>query len=110
MWMDARRREGSKFPEIDVFGDVYVRPGMSWPSPFIQRWWEEPVGSSGVRLPASSRDSDRVCGSSTGCWISDLDETLDQTLGRSRGHIVEGWGMPGGGNLDLVHRRSQTVR
>ncbi|BBG92486.1 hypothetical protein Prudu_000240 [Prunus dulcis] len=25
--MDARRREGSKFPEIDVFGDVYVRPG-----------------------------------------------------------------------------------
>ncbi|CAL8083258.1 unnamed protein product [Prunus armeniaca] len=25
--MDARRRRGSKFPEIDVFGDVYVRPG-----------------------------------------------------------------------------------
>ncbi|CAL9016891.1 unnamed protein product, partial [Prunus brigantina] len=25
--MDARRRGGSKFPEIDVFGDVYVRPG-----------------------------------------------------------------------------------
>ncbi|CAL8993807.1 unnamed protein product [Prunus brigantina] len=26
---------GSKFPAIDVFGDIYVRPGMSWPSPFI---------------------------------------------------------------------------
>ncbi|CAL2255121.1 unnamed protein product [Prunus armeniaca] len=25
--MDARWRGGSKFPEIDVFGDVYVRPG-----------------------------------------------------------------------------------
>ncbi|VVA39916.1 PREDICTED: LOC109849882, partial [Prunus dulcis] len=25
--MDARRHGGSKFPEIDVFGDVYVRPG-----------------------------------------------------------------------------------
>ncbi|CAL2271250.1 unnamed protein product [Prunus armeniaca] len=25
--MDARRRGGSKFPEINVFGDVYVRPG-----------------------------------------------------------------------------------
>ncbi|VVA40233.1 PREDICTED: LOC110100740 isoform, partial [Prunus dulcis] len=25
--MDARRQGGSKFPEIDVFGDVYVRPG-----------------------------------------------------------------------------------
>ncbi|CAL8992425.1 unnamed protein product [Prunus brigantina] len=37
--MDARRRGGSKFPEIDVFGDVYVRPGMSWPDPFIRRWW-----------------------------------------------------------------------
>ena len=30
--------------------------------------------------------------------------------GGGRGHIVEGWGMPGGGNLDLVHRRRQTVR
>ncbi|BBG96391.1 hypothetical protein Prudu_005182 [Prunus dulcis] len=39
-----------------------------------------------------------------------LTETLDQTLGRRSGHIVEGWGMPGGGNPDPVHQRSQTVR
>ncbi|BBG92901.1 hypothetical protein Prudu_000762 [Prunus dulcis] len=72
--MDARRREGSKFPEIDVFGDVYVRPGNEVGRvPSYDDGGEEPVGSSGVRLPASSRDSDRVCGSSTGCWISDLD-------------------------------------
>ncbi|KAM1714170.1 hypothetical protein ACFX12_024817 [Malus domestica] len=25
--MEARRQGGSKFPEIDVFADVYVRPG-----------------------------------------------------------------------------------
>ncbi|KAL6289094.1 hypothetical protein ACE6H2_006604 [Prunus campanulata] len=25
--MEARQREGSKFPKIDVFGNVYVRPG-----------------------------------------------------------------------------------
>nr|XP_028959087.1 uncharacterized protein LOC114825033 [Malus domestica]XP_028964742.1 uncharacterized protein LOC114827256 [Malus domestica] len=25
--MEARRKEGSKFSEIDVFADVYVRPG-----------------------------------------------------------------------------------
>ena len=30
--------------------------------------------------------------------------------GGDRGHIVEGWGMPGGGNPDPVHQRSQTVR
>ncbi|CAL2227431.1 unnamed protein product [Prunus armeniaca] len=40
--------------------------GMSWPSLFIRRWWR---GVSwffrSPPLPTSSRDSDRVCGSST---------------------------------------------
>ncbi|BBN68035.1 hypothetical protein Prudu_261S000100 [Prunus dulcis] len=83
--MDARRREGSKFPEIDVFGDVYVRPGMNWPN---DDGGEEPVGSSGVRLPASSRDSDRVCGSSTGCWISDLDGDVGSDSREEAGDIL----------------------
>ncbi|CAL9012456.1 unnamed protein product [Prunus brigantina] len=46
---------GSKFPEIDVFGDVYVRPGNELAESLHVK---EPIGSSGVRLPASSRDSD----------------------------------------------------
>ncbi|CAL9011703.1 unnamed protein product [Prunus brigantina] len=73
--MDARRRGGSKFPEIDVFGDVYVRPGNELAESLHVNddGGEEPVGSARVRLPTSSRDSDRVCGSSAGCWISDFD-------------------------------------
>ncbi|XP_070677933.1 uncharacterized protein [Malus domestica] len=31
--MEARQKEGSKFPEIDVFGDVYVRPGNEFDTP-----------------------------------------------------------------------------
>ncbi|CAL9004875.1 unnamed protein product [Prunus brigantina] len=68
--MDARRRGGSKFPEINVFGDVYVRPGNELAESLHVK---EPVGSSRVYLQTSSRDSDRVCGSSAGCWISDFD-------------------------------------
>ncbi|CAL9026720.1 unnamed protein product [Prunus brigantina] len=73
--MDARRRGGSKFPEIDVFGDVYVRPGNELAESIHVNddGGEEPVGSSGVCLPTSSRYSAQVCASSTGCGISDLD-------------------------------------
>ncbi|BBG99330.1 hypothetical protein Prudu_008984, partial [Prunus dulcis] len=71
--MDARR--GSKFPEIDVFGDVYVRPGNELAESLYVNddGGNESVGSSGVHLPISSRYSDRVCGSFTGCWVSNLD-------------------------------------
>ncbi|BBN69294.1 hypothetical protein Prudu_871S000100 [Prunus dulcis] len=71
--MDARRREGSKFPEIDVFRDVYVRPGNE-------------LAES--RLPAFLRDSDRVCGSSTGCWISDLDGDVGSDSREEAGDIL----------------------
>ncbi|CAL9020331.1 unnamed protein product [Prunus brigantina] len=58
---------GSKFPEIDVFGDVYVRPGdeLAESLHVFDDDREEPVGSSRVRLPASSRYAARVRGSST---------------------------------------------
>ncbi|BBH03200.1 hypothetical protein Prudu_013996 [Prunus dulcis] len=73
--MDARRHGGSKFPEIDVFGNVYVRPGNELAKSLHVNddGGEELVGSSGVRLPTSSRYSDRVYGSSTGCWVSYID-------------------------------------
>ncbi|CAL8120510.1 unnamed protein product [Prunus armeniaca] len=54
--MDARRR---KFQEIDVFGDVYVRPGNEHTT-MVER-------SQLVLQESASRDSDLVCGSSTGC-------------------------------------------
>ncbi|BBN67899.1 hypothetical protein Prudu_222S000200 [Prunus dulcis] len=68
---------GSKFPEIDVFGDVYVRPGNelaeSLHTTMVER---SQLASSGVHLPTSSRYSDRVCGSSTRCWVLDLDRDI----------------------------------
>ncbi|CAL2228475.1 unnamed protein product [Prunus armeniaca] len=61
---------GSKFPEIDVFGNIYVQPRNELTESL------HPVSSLGVRLPTSSRYSDRVCGSSTRCWVSDIDEDV----------------------------------
>ncbi|BBN68464.1 hypothetical protein Prudu_441S000300 [Prunus dulcis] len=49
---------------------------------------EEPVGSSGVRLPTSSRYSNRVCGSSTGCWVSDLDGDIGSDSREETGDIL----------------------
>ncbi|BBH09126.1 hypothetical protein Prudu_021542 [Prunus dulcis] len=71
---------------------------------------EEPVGSSGVRpqLPPETPIESVAPPQDAGFQI--LTETLDQTLGRRPGTYCRGMGMPGGGNLDLVHRRSQTVR
>ncbi|CAL9021493.1 unnamed protein product, partial [Prunus brigantina] len=88
--MDARRRGGSKFPKIDVFGDVYVRPGNELAESLHVNddGGEEPIGSSGVRLPASSRDSDRVCGSSTGCWVSDPDGDVGSDSREEAGDIL----------------------
>ncbi|CAL9022219.1 unnamed protein product, partial [Prunus brigantina] len=53
---------------------------------------EFPLGSSRVRLPTSSRYSARVRASSTGCGVSNLNETLDQTLGRRPGTYCRGMG------------------
>ncbi|BBH01519.1 hypothetical protein Prudu_011806 [Prunus dulcis] len=64
------------------------------PIPRDRRLWrhddggEEPVGSSGVRLPTSSRYSDRVCGSSTGCWVSDLDRDIGSDSREETGDIL----------------------
>ncbi|BBN67600.1 hypothetical protein Prudu_126S000300, partial [Prunus dulcis] len=103
--------EGSKFPEIDVFGDVYVRPGNELAESLHTTMVERSqlvLQESASQLPPETPIESVAPPQDAGFQI--LTETLDQTLGRRPGHIVEGWGMPGGGNLDLVHRRSQTVR
>ncbi|BBG99514.1 hypothetical protein Prudu_009229 [Prunus dulcis] len=86
--MDARRREGSKFPEIDVFGDVYVRPGNE----LAESLHTTMVERSQLVLQESAssflRDSDRVCGSSTGCWISDLDGDVGSDSREEAGDIL----------------------
>ncbi|BBH03323.1 hypothetical protein Prudu_014164 [Prunus dulcis] len=99
--MDARRREGSKFPEIDVFGDVYVRPGNELAESLHTTMVERSqlvLQESASQLPPETPIESVAPPQDAGFQI--LTETLDQTLGRRPGHIVEGWGMPGGGNLD----------
>ncbi|KAB2625807.1 hypothetical protein D8674_017467 [Pyrus ussuriensis x Pyrus communis] len=58
---------GYKFPEIDVFNDVYV-----WPRDELakQLHIHRPLE---VCLPASFGHSYRVCGSAQGCGVSNLD-------------------------------------
>ncbi|BBH02252.1 hypothetical protein Prudu_012766 [Prunus dulcis] len=89
-WMHGGRGGGSKFPEIDVFGDVYVRPGneLGESLHINDDGGEEPVGSSGVHLPTSSRYSDRVCGSSTGCYVSNLDGDIVSNSREEIGDIL----------------------
>ncbi|BBG94368.1 hypothetical protein Prudu_002630 [Prunus dulcis] len=109
--MDARRREGSKFPEIDVFGDVYVRPGNELAESLHTTMVERSqlvLQESASQLPPETPIESVAPPQDAGFQI--LTETLDQTLGRRPGTYCRGMGNAGGGNLDLVHRRSQTVR
>ncbi|BBG99234.1 hypothetical protein Prudu_008854 [Prunus dulcis] len=80
--MDARRQRSTSLATF-MFD---LR--MSWPSPFIDDGGEEPVRFSGVRLPTSSRYSDQVCGSFTGCWVSDLDGDIGSDSREETGDIL----------------------
>ncbi|KAB2608184.1 hypothetical protein D8674_011352 [Pyrus ussuriensis x Pyrus communis] len=75
--MEARRRKGSKFPEIDVFSDVYVRPGDEL-AEYLHR--QLVLQESASQLPPETllmfidplKDME----------FQILTETFDQTLGR----------------------------
>ncbi|BBN69981.1 hypothetical protein Prudu_1311S000200 [Prunus dulcis] len=91
--MDARRREGSKFPEIDVFGDVYVRPGNelaeSLHTTMVERSQlvlQESASQLSPETPIESMAPPQDVG------FQILKETLDQTLGRRPGTYCRGMG------------------
>ncbi|KAB2595394.1 hypothetical protein D8674_030844 [Pyrus ussuriensis x Pyrus communis] len=71
--MEAQRQGGSNFPEIDVFGYVYVQPKdeLAESLHVNDDDGEKAVGSSGSQLPTSSQDSAQVCGSPRGCRVPD---------------------------------------
>ncbi|CAL2272026.1 unnamed protein product [Prunus armeniaca] len=86
--MDARRRGGSKFPEIDVFGDVYVRPGNELTT-MVERSQlvlQESASQLPPETPIESVDPTQYAG------FQILTETLDQTLGRRPGTYCRGMG------------------
>ncbi|BBG97822.1 Ankyrin repeat family protein [Prunus dulcis] len=107
--MDARRREGSKFPEIDVFGDVYVRPGNELAESLHTTMVERSqlvLQESASQLPPETPIESVAPPQDAGFQIT---ETLDQTLGRRPGTYCRGMGNARRREPRLVHRRSQTV-
>ncbi|BBG99617.1 hypothetical protein Prudu_009362, partial [Prunus dulcis] len=91
--MDARRREGSKFPEIDVFGDVYVRPGNELAESLHTTMVERSqlvLQESASQLPPETPIESVAPPQDAGFQI--LTETLDQTLGRRPGTYCRGMG------------------
>ncbi|KAB2617606.1 hypothetical protein D8674_013475 [Pyrus ussuriensis x Pyrus communis] len=88
--------EGSKFPEIDVFSDVYVRPRDELDKSLHTTMMEKRqlvIQESTSQLPPKI---------SLKPWIN--------LSGKGQGCIVGGWGMPGGKNLEPLHHPSQRVR
>ncbi|XP_028945435.1 uncharacterized protein LOC126592682 [Malus sylvestris] len=91
--MEARRRGGSKFSEIDVFSEVYVRPGdelaeflhatMMEKRQFVL---QEAVSQLPPETLLESVDP------SEDVRFQILTETLDQTLGRRLGTYCRGMG------------------
>ncbi|CAL8992066.1 unnamed protein product [Prunus brigantina] len=91
--MDARRRGGSKFPEIDVFGDVYVRPGNELAESIHTTMVERSqlvLQESASQLPSDTPIESVHPPHDAGFQI--LTETLDQTLGRRPGTYCRGMG------------------
>ncbi|CAL9018605.1 unnamed protein product [Prunus brigantina] len=81
--MDAQRRRGSKFPEIDVFGDVYVRPGNELADQLVL---QESASQLPPETPIKSVDPPQDAG------FQILTQTLDQTLERRPGTYCRGMG------------------
>ncbi|CAL9025550.1 unnamed protein product [Prunus brigantina] len=84
---------GSKFPEIDVFGDVYVRPGNelaeSLHTTMVERSQlvlHESASQLPPETPIESVDPPQDAG------FQILTQTLDQTLGRRPGTYCRGIG------------------
>ncbi|CAL8084894.1 unnamed protein product [Prunus armeniaca] len=91
--MDARRRGGSKFPEIDVFGDVYVRPGNELAKSFHTTMMERSqlvLQESASQLPPETPIESVDPPHDATFHIST--QTLDQTLGRRPGTYCRGMG------------------
>ncbi|CAL9001504.1 unnamed protein product [Prunus brigantina] len=91
--MDARRREGSKFPEIDVFGNVYVRLGNELAESLHMTMVEKSqlvLQESASQLPPDTPLESVDPPHDAGFQI--LTETLDQTLRRRPGTYCRGIG------------------
>ncbi|CAL8133900.1 unnamed protein product [Prunus armeniaca] len=91
--MEERQRGGSKFPEIDVFGDVYVRPRNELAESLHTTMMEKSqlvLQESASQLPPDTSLESVDPPHDAGFQI--LTETLDQTLRRRPGTYCRGMG------------------
>ncbi|XP_017181421.2 uncharacterized protein [Malus domestica] len=87
------RRQGSKFPEIDMFKDVYVRLGNEIVEQFYDTMVEKSIAvlqEATLQLPPETSIEDVMVPEDVGFQI--MTEVLDQNLGRRHGQVVRGMG------------------
>nr|XP_028948092.1 uncharacterized protein LOC103430155 [Malus domestica] len=87
--LEARREEGSKFPEIDVFNDVYVQPGDERPASMVEKR-DVVLQEATSQLPPDTPIEDVTVSDDAGFEI--MTEVLNQKFGRRHGKVVRGMG------------------
>ncbi|CAN6588905.1 unnamed protein product [Malus baccata var. baccata] len=90
---DPKFVEGSKFPEIDMFKDIHVRPGNETAEQFYDTMVEKSTAvlqEAASQLPPETLIEDVMVPEDVGFQI--MTEVLDQNLGRRHGQVVRGMG------------------
>nr|XP_028952149.1 uncharacterized protein LOC114822149 isoform X4 [Malus domestica] len=91
--LEARREEGSKFPEIDMFKDVYVRPGNETTKQLHVTMEEKSTAvlhEAASQLPPETPIEDVIVPEDAGFQI--MTDVLNQNYGHRRGKVVRGMG------------------
>ncbi|XP_070681704.1 uncharacterized protein [Malus domestica] len=96
--------EGSKFPEIDMFEDVYVRPGDA-NTEHLHR--TAVIQEATSQLPPETPIEDVPVPEEAGFQI--LTDVLDQNLGRRHGKVVRGMGKARVREIGASSSRSNTA-
>ncbi|XP_070681908.1 uncharacterized protein [Malus domestica] len=108
--LEARRQEGSKFPQIDLFKDVYVRPGKEIPEQLLGDMVENSTAilqEATSQLPPETPIEDVIVPEDADLKI--VTEVLDQKLGRRHGKVVRCMGKAGVREMGASSSRSSTV-
>nr|XP_028957575.1 uncharacterized protein LOC114824579 [Malus domestica] len=91
--LEARREEGSMFPEIDMFEEVYVRPNNETTKQLHATMVEKRdavLHEATSQLPSETSIEDVTLPEDVGFQI--MTDVLDRNFGRRRGKVVRGMG------------------
>ncbi|KAB2615055.1 hypothetical protein D8674_021643 [Pyrus ussuriensis x Pyrus communis] len=103
--LEERRQEGSKFPEIDMFKDVYVRPGNETAEQFYSTAVLQEAAS---QLPPETSIEEVMVPEDVGFQI--MTEVLDQNLGRRHEHMREQMRAQGEQMMEQMRAQSDQMR